>query len=138
MERVKEFINNKLSELKFKGKYLEELCETYNLDTTAFVVESDKLETEIKDYTNVISFINKLSIEKIEKQDEPKTVYKDTNEIGWKCFVTRKRLGETQGEFAKRFGVDTTAVSKWELGKAKPNMKHHSKIEELFEKVKGE
>ena len=54
MERVKEFINNKLSELRFKGKYLEELGEVYNLETTTLIEESDKLETEIKIYLSLV------------------------------------------------------------------------------------
>jgi transcriptional regulator with XRE-family HTH domain len=53
-----------------------------------------------------------------------------------KIALTRKRLGETQGQFATRFNLQALAVTKWENGEASPKKSEHRAIlTRLFETV---
>lgn len=151
MLRVKEFIEKEIEQANFKLNYIIDLMAKYNLNDDGFNTETKNIEIEVETYTKVLTFIDGLKREDreikqptttptYESRDESKTeekvVYKDTNEIGWKCFVARKKLGETMQEFSKRFNVDTSAIGKWERGVAHPNRKNYKKIDEIFEMVK--
>lgn len=44
----------------------------------------------------------------------------------------RERAGLRQEDLAKKLAVDQTAVSNWELGKAKPLKKYHKKLARIL------
>lgn len=44
----------------------------------------------------------------------------------------REAAGLRQSDLAKKLDVDQTAVSNWELGKAKPLRKYHKKLAKLL------
>lgn len=44
----------------------------------------------------------------------------------------RERAGLRQEDLAKKLDVDQTAVSNWELGKAKPLKKYHKKLARIL------
>lgn len=140
MQRIKEFINKERENATFKLDYITGLISKYNLNAYDFSKEIICVETEINAYNKILEFIDNVKQETPQKEEIPapkdKVVYKDTNEIGWKCFVARKKLGETMQEFSKRFNVDLSAIGKWERGVAHPNRKHYKQIEEIFEMVK--
>lgn len=140
MQRIKEFINKERENATFKLDYITGLISKYNLNAYDFSKEIICVETEINTYNKILEFIDNVKQRTPQKEEKPapkdEVVYKDTNEIGWKCFVARKKLGETMQEFSKRFNVDTSAIGKWERGVAHPNRKHYKQIEEIFEMVK--
>jgi transcriptional regulator with XRE-family HTH domain len=53
-----------------------------------------------------------------------------------KIFLVRKRLGQTQEEFARRFNVQKLAVTQWESGGAEPrDERHRALLVQLFRDV---
>jgi transcriptional regulator with XRE-family HTH domain len=52
-----------------------------------------------------------------------------------KVFVARKRLQETQDQFATRFGVRPLTVKKWESGDSEPHGGSRSALDDLFRSV---
>ena len=49
--------------------------------------------------------------------------------------LLRKVLGETQEQFAKRFGVKQHAISQWEKGKRRIKGPALKKLEEILEET---
>ena len=47
--------------------------------------------------------------------------------------IYRERAGLRQSDLAKKLDVDQTAVSNWELGKAKPLRKYHKKLARILD-----
>lgn len=58
--------------------------------------------------------------------------------LGGKIRKLRESLGLEQVDFAKLFGVPQSTVSKWELGKQRPNGERTAKIAELAGQTVGE
>ena len=54
-------------------------------------------------------------------------------QFGNYIFELRKRSGLSQSELAAKVGVTNKAVSKWEVGKAKPSVETIRKLAVLFQ-----
>lgn len=48
-------------------------------------------------------------------------------------FELRSRAGLSQSELAAKVGVTNKAISKWEVGKAKPSVENIRKLAEMFQ-----
>jgi len=55
-----------------------------------------------------------------------------TNTLGEKMNTSRRFLGVTQKELARRLGIDPTTLGQWEKDKSRPSKKQLKKLDNLF------